>query len=189
MKRGLPIFLSLLFILFTHKLLFSPSAFRFLSISLILGHHIIFDLFTFSFSITVGGPLDIRSPLFPNQCSEVALPLKVEGLAQPMNPPNCIQVAVKTSAGIIYFQTYIPLHVLFMEDGPLEQQVWLKMWREDLSQQGEKKDQVEGLSISHIDRLRHKLQINNVFTVAERNIDDVVRSLQLALLLRSLINI
>jgi hypothetical protein len=41
-----------------------------------------------AFSLSVGGALDIRPALFPNQSYEAAIPLRINGLAQQNDPIN-----------------------------------------------------------------------------------------------------
>ncbi|KAJ3029212.1 AP-2 complex subunit beta [Rhizophlyctis rosea] len=127
-----------------------------------------------SFSM-VPGPLDVRSPLFPNQTADVSLLIKTEGIPQNTTPVNNLQVAVKTTPGIIYFQTLVPLHVLFAETGELDQETWLKMWQADMGAVGEGVCQVDGLiGVERgVDGVRDRLRLNNVFTVAQRVVEGV----------------
>ena len=75
-----------------------------------------------SFGLTPAGPLIVPYPVPPNQSIEVSLPLAWNGPVQKMNPVNLLQVAVKNSVDVFYYQTTVPLHVLFAEDGLIADQ-------------------------------------------------------------------
>lgn len=140
-----------------------------------------------TFCICPGGALEVRPSLIPNQSTDAVLRLRIEGLPQLMNPVNNLQVAVKTNAGIVYFQTQVPLHILFTEQGQLDQGTWLKMWKEDISAQNELRFKIQGLmGMSNIQMVRSKLQSNNVFAVAERVVDGMVGDFFIYLFLISL---
>ena len=83
-----------------------------------------------------------------------------------------IQAAVKCTTGILYFQTLVPLHVLFVEGGLMEQQEWLKQWREDIPGSNES---INNFTLSRafvdVQTIRNKLNLNNVFTVAQRMVN------------------
>ena len=72
-------------------------------------------------------PLSV-SNLLPKSTCDVALALSSSRDIQLMEPYNALQVAIKCSSGIFYFQTLLPLHVLFEEScHPSEygfEQVW-----------------------------------------------------------------
>nr|KAJ3420883.1 AP-1 complex subunit beta-1 [Polyrhizophydium stewartii] len=124
-----------------------------------------------SFSLCPATPLEVRSPLFPNQSVETSLKLKVEGLPTTMTPVNNLQVAFKTNAGIVYFQTLVPLYLFFSEQGQLPPQTWLKMWKEEIPNEAK-----FGFPLARVEPaavVRAKLQASNVFTVAERVVDNV----------------
>ncbi|KAJ3048912.1 AP-2 complex subunit beta, partial [Rhizophlyctis rosea] len=134
---------------------------------------ILFNKNTFSL---VPGPLEVRSPLFPNQSVDVSLRVNSEGLPQITTPVNNLQVALKSSPGISYFQTLVPLHVLFSENGKLEQETWLKMWQADMGAVGEGVCVVEGVKNRDgmgVDGVRDLLGVNRVFTVAGRVVEGV----------------
>ncbi|KAJ3079351.1 AP-1 complex subunit beta-1 [Quaeritorhiza haematococci] len=127
-----------------------------------------------SFALTPGGAIQVKTPLYPNQSADGTLSIAVTGVPNLMNPINNLQVALKTNLGIVYFQTLIPLHILLTEDGTLDQQTWLRMWRDEIPQANETKMVVEGgLQFVSIDAARNKLHLNNVFAVAQRVIDGV----------------
>ncbi|TPX41005.1 hypothetical protein SeMB42_g02916 [Synchytrium endobioticum] len=124
-----------------------------------------------TFSITPAQPLSIRVPLFPNEAAETSLRLKIQGLQQLSNPVNNLQVAIKFDAGISYFQCLIPLHVLFVEAGGLDQNEWLHMWKQQIPDGAEAQRPVSGLNSATSDVARNKLGLNNVFVIAERMVE------------------
>ncbi|TPX32913.1 hypothetical protein SmJEL517_g04087 [Synchytrium microbalum] len=129
-----------------------------------------------TFSLTPAQPLQVRVPLFPNQSSETSLPLKIEALPQLSSPVNNLQIALKSNAGISYFQVLIPLHVLFIENGQVEQNEWLQMWKQDIPDSNEVKRTLNGLVFGNgggngVELVRSKLALNNVFLIAQRSIE------------------
>ncbi|KAJ3107411.1 AP-1 complex subunit beta-1 [Phlyctochytrium bullatum] len=60
-----------------------------------------------SFGIVPGSPLSVP-PLGPRQTQSVSLPLLTSGTVKQMDPYNVIQIALKNSSGIFYFQATFP---------------------------------------------------------------------------------
>ncbi|KAJ3282457.1 hypothetical protein HK104_010878 [Borealophlyctis nickersoniae] len=81
-----------------------------------------------SFGVTPKTPLQVPSPLGPNQTADVSLPLGTSGGVQKMEPTNLIQVALKNSVGVFYFQTFIPLHILFADDSSVVPATYGPLW-------------------------------------------------------------
>jgi hypothetical protein len=122
----------------------------------------------------VAGPINLPS-LVPGTNALVSVRLAVDRSAvQGMTPVNLLQVAVKTSAGVSYFAIQVPLHVLFVEQ-PLDQGDWLRMWRDELPDSLESHMSITSLSYPSVEAIRNKLNLNNVFTVADRLINGLVR--------------
>lgn len=114
----------------------------------------------------------------PNSTSDAKLRLKIDGTPLAMTPINNVQVAVKTNVGVVYFQTLVPLHVLLVEEGQLEQGAWLRLWKDEIKADKETKYQIEGLrGYSTVQSLKSKMWGNNVFTVAERVVEGAVCAL------------
>ena len=74
---------------------------------------------THSFGLVPGSPLQVQSPLMPNQTVNVVLGIAPGGPVQKMNPLSQLQVAVKNNIDVLYFSTRVPMHVLFSEDGQM----------------------------------------------------------------------
>ncbi|KAJ3213551.1 hypothetical protein HDU67_002761 [Dinochytrium kinnereticum] len=115
-----------------------------------------------SFGLVPSAPLQIPA-ILPNQTSRASIILK----------PDNLQVAIKSTVGINYFQSQIPLYACFHEDGALVPELWLKMWREDVPASYES---IMSVSFSPTRDLAPKkleeiLKKNNVFTVAFRELD------------------
>ncbi|KAH9248796.1 hypothetical protein BASA81_013542 [Batrachochytrium salamandrivorans] len=123
-----------------------------------------------SFGLTPAQPLDIRNPLLPDQSVEVNLQLKIEGLPVLSTPVNNLQVAVKSTAGIVYFQTLVPLYLFFSDQGAqIPPPMWIKLWKEDIPNQAQFTLSLGRVgSVSHI---RSRLQERNIFTINERASD------------------
>lgn len=73
--------------------------------------------------------------------------------------------------GIVYFQTLIPLYVLFKEGGGVDQQTWLQLWREGITSPEFRSGTVFPKPLQ---MLKPKLESNNFSIVAERMLDGKV---------------
>uniref|UniRef100_A0A8C7RV19 AP complex subunit beta n=1 Tax=Oncorhynchus mykiss TaxID=8022 RepID=A0A8C7RV19_ONCMY len=72
-----------------------------------------------SFGLAPAGPLQVLTPLGPNQTIEVSLPLSTVGPVMKMDPLNNLQVAVKNNIDVFYFSCQYPISMLFVEDGKM----------------------------------------------------------------------
>ena len=126
-----------------------------------------------SFCLAPAQQLEIRGPLLPNQTADTTLKLQVSGLPVPSTPINNLQVAVKSDAGIVYFQTVVPLYIFFSEGGDIGQQQWLNMWKNE--KPSEASYVVALVHAMDVAVVRKRLQIFNIFTIAERRIEGVVK--------------
>ncbi|XP_071209082.1 AP-1 complex subunit beta-1 isoform X3 [Salvelinus alpinus] len=73
-----------------------------------------------SFGLAPAGPLQVLTPLGPNQTIEVSLPLSTVGPVMKMDPLNNLQVAVKNNIDVFYFSCQYPISMLFVEDGKMD---------------------------------------------------------------------
>ncbi|KAM4701997.1 AP-2 complex subunit beta [Discoglossus pictus] len=122
-----------------------------------------------SFGVIPSAPLAIHTPLMPNQSIDISLPLNTLGPVMKMEPLNNLQVAVKNNIDVFYFSCLIPLHVLFVEDGKMERQVFLATWK-DIPNENELQFQIKECHLN-ADTVSSKLQNNNVYTIAKRNVE------------------
>jgi hypothetical protein len=126
------------------------------------------------FGITMKDPLYVPSPLQPMQSHDAVVNLSRDGPTGPCTPSNLVQLAFKSNMGVFYTQTTVSLHVLFNEDGCLDQTDFLNQWHQWADME-ERRFDVYGIqTIPTIKALRDKLHLNNVFTVADRQIDGKV---------------
>ncbi|KFW79900.1 AP-1 complex subunit beta-1, partial [Manacus vitellinus] len=79
------------------------------------------------------------------------------------------QVAVKNNIDVFYFSTLYPLHILFVEDGKMERQMFLATWK-DIPNENETQFQIKDCSLN-ADSVSSKLQGSNIFTIAKRNVE------------------
>lgn len=131
------------------------------------------------FGLKVAGPMQIRL-LPPGQGFETQVALGVDGPVGPMNPVNVLQVALKDNVGVFYFQTLLPLHVFFLEE-PLERDAFISLWREvPVLEAGTGVFSLSGVRAldagnasgqAAVVSLRTKLSANNVFVVADRELE------------------
>lgn len=122
-----------------------------------------------SFGIIPGQPLQVPSPLNPNQSIDTSLPLSTAGAVQKMDPLNVLQVAIKNNVDIFYFSCLLPLSALFAEDGQMDKRVFLATWK-DIPAQNEVQHTIQNVDKS-ADLISQKLQQNNVFTIVKRNVE------------------
>ncbi|XP_077942780.1 AP-1 complex subunit beta-1 isoform X4 [Gasterosteus aculeatus] len=122
-----------------------------------------------SFGLAPAGPLQILTPLSPNQSIEAALPLSTVGPVMKMEPLNNLQVAVKNNIDVFYFSCQYPISMLFVEDGKMERQVFLATWK-DIPNDNESQFQIKDCHLNS-DAASNKLQSSNIFTIAKRTVE------------------
>uniref|UniRef100_A0A8D0D4B1 AP complex subunit beta n=1 Tax=Sander lucioperca TaxID=283035 RepID=A0A8D0D4B1_SANLU len=122
-----------------------------------------------SFGMIPTSPLPVHTPLMPSQTIEVSLPINTIGPVMKMDPLNNLQVAVKNSIDVFYFSVLIPLNIFFVEDGKMERQVFLATWK-DIPNENELQYQIKECHLN-ADTVSGKLQNNNIFTIAKRNVE------------------
>uniref|UniRef100_A0A7M4EIL6 Adaptor related protein complex 1 subunit beta 1 n=1 Tax=Crocodylus porosus TaxID=8502 RepID=A0A7M4EIL6_CROPO len=122
-----------------------------------------------SFGLAPAAPLQVHTPLAPNQSVEISLPLNTVGSVMKMDPLNNLQVAVKNNIDVFYFSTLYPLHILFVEDGKMERQMFLATWK-DIPNENEAQFQIKDCPLN-ADAVSSKLQGSNIFTIAKRNVE------------------
>uniref|UniRef100_A0A915LDD4 AP complex subunit beta n=1 Tax=Romanomermis culicivorax TaxID=13658 RepID=A0A915LDD4_ROMCU len=123
-----------------------------------------------SFGLMPAAPLQIQGPLMPNQSVTASLTLSTNGPVQKMEPLNNVQVAVKNDLDVFYFACNVPYHVLFVEDGQMDKRVFLQSWK-DIPAQNELQFTIGNTLNLSPDDICNKLQFNNIFTVARRNVE------------------
>ncbi|KAF3850816.1 hypothetical protein F7725_012588, partial [Dissostichus mawsoni] len=114
-----------------------------------------------SFGLAPAGPLQILTPISPNQSIEAALPLSTVGPVMKMEPLNNLQVAVKNNIDVFYFSCQYPISMLFLEDGKMERQVFLATWK-DIPNENESQFQIKDC---------HLNSGSNIFTIAKRTVE------------------
>ncbi|XP_073696395.1 AP-1 complex subunit beta-1 isoform X4 [Garra rufa] len=122
-----------------------------------------------SFGLAPAGPLQVLTPLSPNQTIDVSLPLGTTGPVMKMEPLNNLQVAVKNNIDVFYFSCQYPLSLLFVEDGKMERQVFLATWK-DIPNDNEAQFQIKDIHLNS-DAASNKLQGSNIFTIAKRTVE------------------
>uniref|UniRef100_A0A8C2HAH3 AP complex subunit beta n=1 Tax=Cyprinus carpio TaxID=7962 RepID=A0A8C2HAH3_CYPCA len=122
-----------------------------------------------SFGVIPTTPLAMHTPLMPSQSIDISLPLNTIGPVMKMDPLNNLQVAVKNNIDVFYFSTLIPLSVFFVEDGKMERQVFLATWK-DIPNENELQYQIKECHLN-ADTVSGKLQNNNIYTIAKRNVE------------------
>uniref|UniRef100_A0A8R1TYM3 AP complex subunit beta n=1 Tax=Onchocerca volvulus TaxID=6282 RepID=A0A8R1TYM3_ONCVO len=123
-----------------------------------------------SFGLIPAESLQINSPLYPNQSVQTSLPCHTNGPVQKMEPLTNLQVAIKNDVGVFYFATIVPLNMYFDEEGQMDKRDFLQMWKE-IPEQNEVQFAINNVRGLSADDICTKLQQNNIFTVARRNVE------------------
>ncbi|XP_006822988.1 AP-1 complex subunit beta-1-like [Saccoglossus kowalevskii] len=121
-----------------------------------------------SFGIIPGAQLNVVA-LNPNQSFDTSLPLSPVGPIQRMDPLTNLQVAIKNNIDVFYFSCIMPIHTLFVEDGVMDKKIYLATWK-DISPSNEIQYQISNVTYN-TDTISQKLQANNIFTIARRNVE------------------
>jgi len=104
--------------------------------------------------------------VMPGQSGSASLPVTpVPQQAAPGPLNDIIQIAVKNNVDVFYFQMTAPLYVLFAENGQLDRDEYLGMWK---AIQEEHFKDISNLATTDIDMIQKKLQTYNLFYVARR---------------------
>ena len=122
-----------------------------------------------SFGLAPAQPLQVPTPLHPNITADVSLPLNTMGAVQKMEPLTSLQVAIKNNVDVFYFSSIVPTHVFCVEDGAMDKRVFLATWK-DIPSQNEVQYVIDDV-IMNVDQVSQKLQSNNIFTIAKRNVE------------------
>ncbi|CAB1316517.1 unnamed protein product, partial [Coregonus sp. 'balchen'] len=80
-----------------------------------------------------------------------------------------VGVAVKNNIDVFYFSGLIPLNIFFVEDGKMERQVFLATWK-DIPNENELQYQIKECHLN-ADTVSGKLQNDNIYTIAKRNVE------------------
>uniref|UniRef100_A0A673W3Z8 AP complex subunit beta n=1 Tax=Salmo trutta TaxID=8032 RepID=A0A673W3Z8_SALTR len=115
-----------------------------------------------SFGVIPTTPLPIHTPLMPSQSIEVSLPLNTIGPVMKMDPLNNLQVAVKNNIDVFYFSGLIPLNIFFVEDGKMGTRLFTVNVETGV---------LRVLFNEAANTVSGKLQNDNIYTIAKRNVE------------------
>ncbi|XP_049879406.1 AP-1 complex subunit beta-1 [Pectinophora gossypiella] len=121
-----------------------------------------------SFGVFPLGGLSVGA-LAAGASAEATLQLATTGPVQRMDPLNNLQVAIKNNVDVFYFACLIPAHILFTEDGQLDKRVFLTTWKE-IPAANEVQHTLSNV-LGNADTIAHKMTLNNIFTIAKRNVE------------------
>jgi len=122
-----------------------------------------------SFGLVPAAPLQVVAPLAPNQSYEAVMQLNPTGPVQRMDPLTNLQVAIKNNIDVFYFAVVLPMNVFFAEDGQMDKRIFLSTWK-DIPAANEVQYTINNVTLS-ADAVSSKMQQNNVFTIAKRNVE------------------
>lgn len=123
-----------------------------------------------SFGLTPAQPLQVTTPLFPNQTVSTTLNLGTNGQVQKMNPLTNLEIAVKNNIDVFYFSAIVPIHVFFVGDSDMDKMAFMQTWQE-IPESNEVKHQLQNVHGLSIDDLQSKLRLNNISTVTRTIIE------------------
>jgi hypothetical protein len=123
-----------------------------------------------SFGLTPAQPLQVTSPLFPNQSVSTQLILNTSGPIMKMDPLTNLQVAIKTNVDVFYFACLVPIHVYFIQDNETDKMAFVQTWH-DIPESNEVKHQLQNVNGLSIEDLQSKLRLNNIHTVTRTIIE------------------
>lgn len=122
-----------------------------------------------SFGVMPARALQVLSPLPPGVTTEAVLAIATTGQVQRMEPLTNLQVAIKNNIDVFYFACVMPMHVFFTDDGQMDKRVFLATWK-DIPAQNEVQYTLNNVQAT-ADIVVQKMQENNVFTIAKRNVE------------------
>ncbi|CAF0816132.1 unnamed protein product [Rotaria sp. Silwood1] len=123
-----------------------------------------------SFGLTPAQPLQVTSPLFPNQNVSTQLILNTNGPIMKMEPLTNLQVAIKNNVDVFYFACMVPIHVYFTQDNEIDKMAFVQSWQE-IPESNEIKHQLQNVNGLSIEDLQNKLHLNNIHTVTRTIIE------------------
>ena len=123
-----------------------------------------------TFGLSPAQPLQVTSPLFPNQSVSTQLILNPNVSILKMNPLTNLQVAVKTNVDVFYFICNVPIHVYFIQNNELDKMGFVQTWQE-IPENFEVKQQLQNVHDLSIDDLQNKFRLNNIHTVTRTMIE------------------
>ncbi|KAG5898039.1 hypothetical protein JTB14_001750 [Gonioctena quinquepunctata] len=86
-----------------------------------------------------------------------------------MEPLTTLQVAIKNNVDVFYYACQLPIQILFTEDGTLDKRVFLTTWR-DMPSANEVQYTINDIK-GTTDVISNKMILNNIFTIAKRNVE------------------
>jgi len=123
-----------------------------------------------SFGLTPSQPLQVTSPLFPNQTVSTQLILNTTGSIMKMDPLTNLQIAIKNNIDVFYFNSIVPIYVYFVNDGEIDKITFIQTWQ-DIPESNEVKHQLQNSNGLSIDDLQNKLRLNNIHTITRTIIE------------------
>ena len=123
-----------------------------------------------SFGLTPNQPLQVQTPLFPNQNVSTSLALNTTGPIMKMDPLTNLQIAVKNNVDVFYFNILVPIYVYFVNDGEMDKMSFVQTWQ-DIPESNEVKHQLQNNNNLSIDDLQNKCKLNNIHTITRTVIE------------------
>eukprot|EP01083_Nonionella_stella_P035961 98097_1 len=115
-------------------------------------------------------PMRFSQPIGPGSTGVVQLKLKSSGSYAPPSQAAStnVQIAMKTEVNVLYFQDSFPVEIFLSDDGKLDNQQFLTLWK-NISSDQEVTHGMVGLNDS-VEGIMKFLEKNNCFLIARRNV-------------------
>jgi len=120
-----------------------------------------------SFQLAPASQPSIQS-IFPGQNAESSIPISTNGPLAEGSPSSVIQIAVKNNVKVSYFQLNFPYYLLCTDNGTIERNVYLGMWKSIPDAQERVS---EHRAVGNADFIASKLRAANVYEIARRQVD------------------
>ena len=111
----------------------------------------------------------LPATLAPGQSATGLVPLLATGQPATDTPPGVIQVAIKNSVKVFYFQDSMDVLLFLAPDARLDKNVFLEQWK---SLTTEHRADVQGLANENVEAICPKMEAANVFFIARRKLPD-----------------
>jgi len=124
-----------------------------------------------SFGLIPASGFNVPVPLLPQQSAPVQLLIDTSGPISPTTPTLVLQMAVKNNVGVHYFQDNLNMELFFAEDGRLERNEYLAVWK-SIPDSNEITFTLPDISFGNMDAHQAKLEARNVFFIVKRQVDN-----------------
>jgi len=84
--------------------------------------------------------------------------------------PGIVRMAIKTNLGVKYFHDTIPMHIFYKEEGKLDKQKFLNLWKSLPDE--EVTEKLEKRKYESVQEIKSRFEKHNVFFIARRKVKE-----------------